>query len=100
MGMRAVLGESFLDGFTMAGFMNRIDQPGSATPLCAPTPMKLSLPVLFERAMANADGAGEVLLNKISEETLHAMMDLLQREDEARKRSRNLPEGALHGITR
>ncbi len=30
--------DSFLDGFTMAGFLDRLHRPGSATSLFAPAP--------------------------------------------------------------
>jgi len=33
-----VFADSFLDGFTMAGFLNRLHQPGGATCLSAPAP--------------------------------------------------------------
>jgi len=40
--------DAFLDGFTMAGFMTRLKQPGSATAICAPEPSesKQQIPAL------------------------------------------------------
>jgi hypothetical protein len=96
---RTIFKESFLDGFTMAGFLWRLEQPGAPTALCAPAHTTLRLPTAPEGA-----GSQELVvdgdLGSVTEESLHAVMDLLQREDDARKRVRKPPEGAVHAAAR
>jgi hypothetical protein len=96
---RTIFWESFLDGFTMAGFLGRLEQPGAPTALCAPSQTTLRLS-LSEESAKSGDFVVEGDLGSVSEESLHAVMELLQREDEARKRLRRSTEGAVHAAAR
>ncbi len=96
---RTIFWESFLDGFTMAGFLGRLERPGAPTALCAPSQTTLRLPIL-EAGSKSGDFVIEGDLGSVSEESLHAAIELLQREDDARKRLRKAPEGAVHAASR
>jgi hypothetical protein len=99
----AVFFDAFLDGFTMAGFVNRLRQPGAATHLFAPSSMS-SVPgwaaVSSESGLAPA---GEILsadtLRSVPDATLHRIMELVKREEEARRASPKLPNKPEYGAT-
>jgi hypothetical protein len=101
MRLTAIFGDSFLDGFTMAGWMNRLQRPGEATRLLAP-PQEVSgsgVSLLFEPASTQGNHvrvSGD--LKAVPAQALQAMMDVLKREDEARRASS--PEEAVNGPTR
>lgn len=92
-----VFSESFLDGFTMSGFLTRLRQPGSATGLIAPEPgLKLTL----APASLHSDDfivTGE--LGSIPRPALQAMMRLLKMEEE-RRAVQDVPDKAMHGASR
>ncbi|HZL28418.1 MAG TPA: hypothetical protein VFC39_17985 [Acidobacteriaceae bacterium] len=101
MRLPVVFGESFLNGFTMAGFLTRLRRPGEPTLLFAPAYEQSGqwLPVVFRPGTTQSDGvrvAGD--LRGIPAHALHAMMEVLKREDEERKTS--LSEKAMHGASR
>jgi hypothetical protein len=96
---RTIFWESFLDGFTMAGFLGRLERPGAPTALCAPSQTTLRLP-LSEEGAKSCDFVIEGDLGRVSEESLHAVMELLQREDDARKRLRSSTQGSVHAAAR
>jgi hypothetical protein len=99
----AIFGDSFLDGFTMSGFLNRLRRPDEAVRMFGPArPASTSE---WQGVSFRIDSAAnEVLvsgsLSSVPEQTLHTMIDLLKREDEDRKMSRNVTEGAVHGSSR
>lgn len=90
MGMRraAVLGESFLDGFTMAGFLRRLRRPGEAVRLLEPPLERNAWPSkVFEMgAGQDAEVALSGDLHRVPEPALRKMMSLLESESEYRKR--------------
>jgi len=86
--------DSFLDGFTMAGFMTRLRQPGSATGIVAPEP---GLRVTVATTSSRPDEVvvtGE--LATAPQSALAAMMGLLRKEQE-RRAAQYPPDKALHG---
>jgi hypothetical protein len=107
--LSSVFAESFADGFTMAGFMKRLRRPGSATQMFASAP-SIAGPTSSAAEWnhltfvpANSEGrevnvAGN--LRRVPEQALHAMMDLLKKEDEDRKAARSDTERAVHGTSR
>ena len=102
MGLPAVFGESFLDGFSMAGFLSRLRRPEEATQLLAPDPLQTppGLHLTFEVESAHPGGVRvDGNLGSVPEQALHAMMDMLKKEDEQRRKSRTLSEKALHGAS-
>jgi hypothetical protein len=100
----AVFTESFLDGFTMAGFLNRLERPGAATQMFAASDSDKTgqnwEPVTFE---PSAEPTKPVVvaggLRAVPEQALQAMMELLKREDEDRKRAHPVPDEAAHGTS-
>ena len=96
MRLSRVFAESFLDGFTMSGFMTRLRQPGSATGIVAPEP---GLRVTFGTAPSHADDfvvSGE--LSSVPQSALRAMMTLLKKEEE-RRAAHDTSDKALHGAS-
>ena len=97
MRLSTVFSESFLDGFTMSGFLTRLRQPGSATAIFAPEP---GLKVTVRAASLDSDElvvTGE--LGNVPQPALRAMMGLLKKEEE-RRAARDISDKALHGASR
>lgn len=102
----AVFTESFLDGFTMSGFLNRLERPGAATEMFSPSnSAKVGhdwKPITFEPSSEPLKSGAVMVaggLRAVPEQALHAMMELLKREDEDRKRARSVPDKAAHGTS-
>ncbi len=95
--------DSFLDGFTMSGFLNRLQRPGQATRMFSPArPVSASAwqPLTFEPASApshEVELAGD--LSRVPEQALHAMVEILTKEEESRKAIPALKK-AMHGVSR
>ena len=95
--------DSFLDGFTMSGFLNRLQRPGEATGMFAPSRAVSTSawqPLTFEPALAPAhevEMAGD--LSRVPEQALHAMVEMLKKEEEGRKASL-IPKKSMHGASR
>lgn len=97
MRLSRVFSESFLDGFTMAGFLTRLRQPGSATAIMAPEPgLKITV-------TPNSSQQDEIVvtgeLAKVPQSALAAMMGLLRKEEQ-RRAAHDLSDKALHGASR
>ena len=94
MRMRAVFGEAFLDGFTMAGFLHRLRRPDEPVRLFEPPAEeeKLWSPWVFEMG-AGRDAAVSIAgdLHSVPEPALREMIQLLRREDESRHASSSAP---------
>lgn len=94
----SVFGRGFWDGFTMGGFFNRLERPGRAVALCAPSVGDLAVGVVFEPEPGAVRVAGD--LHSLPEGALRKMIDLLNREDEGRKHLSLRNEKALDGTSR
>ena len=97
----AIFGESFVDGFTMAGFLQRLRRPGEAARLLEPPPERTGWsPWVFE--MGASDDAEIALsgdLHRVPEPALRKMMTLLETESEYRKAHTATPVQTLHGAS-
>ncbi len=91
MRLRAIFGESFLDGFTMAGFLAQLRRPGESTRLLEPPVEQTAWkPWVFEMgAGKDAEVALSGDLHKVPEPALRKMMALLESESEQRKTQAN-----------
>lgn len=87
MKLRAIFTESFLDGFTLAGFMTRLRRPGEVTRLLEPPVERVGwTPWVFEMgAGENAEVAVSGDLHKVPEPALRKMMAMLEGENKQRK---------------
>lgn len=92
----AIFGESFLDGFTMAGFLQRLRRPGEGTRLLEPPSERTGWsPWVFEMgAGVDAEVALSGDLHRVPEPALRKMITLL--EDESEYRRTHTP---LHGAS-
>jgi hypothetical protein len=95
--------ESFLDGFTMAGLRTRLRRPGAPTQVFAdPDDCSTPLPIVFEVLESGSFALTvktEASLSEVPETALHAMMELIQQEEERRHDHRGAGE-AVQGASR
>jgi hypothetical protein len=100
----AIFWESFLDGFTMTGFFNRLRMPGAPTVLFepeAPASSRPWPPLTFEPERSNADQvavAGN--LKAVPQGALRVMIELLEREDASRQHPKARPNEADYASSR
>lgn len=94
MRMRAVFGEAFLDGFTMAGFLNRLSRSGEPVRLFEPPEEERESwpPCVFEMG-AGKDAVVAITgdLHSVPEPALREIIQLLRREDEGHHASSSAP---------
>jgi hypothetical protein len=100
----AVFFDAFLDGFAMAGFLTQLRQPGAATHICSPSSSSvnagwapLDLKPVAEPSLELPSAESVRLL---PDPMLHAMMEVLQREDSERKSALRIAGGTEYGATR
>lgn len=102
MRMGAIFGNSFLDGFTMAGFLGGLRRPGESTRLLEPPPVELGpkSPSIFEIG-AGSDAqvtlAGD--LHRVPEAALHEMLKLLESETQSRRTKLAKSAQTAHGTS-
>ena len=101
MRLRSVFATSFLDGFSMAGFLQRLPLPGQYTRLLEPPADHAAWsPRVFEMG-AGADArislSGD--LHCVPEHALHEMLQVLEQETESRRGQSLRPASNLHGAS-
>ncbi len=97
----AIFGVSFLDGFSMAGFLQRLPRPREPTRLLEP-PLEQAgwSPWVFKMGAGNgAEVALSGDLHRVPEPALRKMMALLEKESEYRKSHSPTAVQTLHGAS-
>ncbi len=90
MGLPAIFGQSFLDGFTMAGFPFGLRRPDAATMLFEPEaePNETPAPIVFELLTRGEGRSGvRVRSSELSLETLQLLQEELLRELQKRDKA-------------
>ncbi len=101
MRLRGIFGASFLDGFTTAGFLQRLSRPGEYTRLLEPPVEQHAWsPWVFEiGAGSDARVALSGDLHRVPEAALQEMLQVLERETESRRAKSMSSVQGLHSTS-
>ena len=95
----AIFRDAFFDGFTMAGFLDHLGQPGGPMPLFAsPGENPECVALTLQRTREGWSFSGD--LRSVPEQALRVMMDRLRVEQEGRRTTDTVAERAVHGTPR
>ncbi len=97
----AIFAESFLDGLTMAGFLQRLQRPSEPARLMEPPSDRTGWATrVFEMGASNdAEIALRGDLHRVPEPALRKMIVLLEKESEYRKAHPSTPVQTFHGAS-